>query len=224
MGLVNAAVTAGFSDTVKAVAGAKYAGVVPLMTPGRLCIIWERGRLRELAKIFISYKHDAQPDVRLAAGIVGVLSAKGHTVFIDSQIPVGQEWPTVIEQQLGNAEYLVILISEAAAASEMIVKEVAIAHQLRKKHGLPRLMPVRIAYEAALPYDLGAWLDRIQYAYWRDDQDDQWIYDKILAAISSQALEEPAKWADSPNALAADGNAVSSSASIPPPLPTFDPR
>jgi hypothetical protein len=177
-----------------------------------------------MAQVFVSYKHDMQPDVQLAGGIAAALRAQGHGVFIDSQILIGQEWPAVIEKELNSAEYLVVLLSEAAASSEMIVKEVEIAHRLRKNSGLPRLLPVRIAYEAALPYDLGAWLDRIQYALWRNDQDDQSIYAGILAAISSQQPETAASGSVAPMELSADGNAVAAGACLSAPLPTFDPR
>jgi hypothetical protein len=39
-----------------------------------------------MAKAFISYKHDAQPDVRIANATFERLMKAGNDVFIDSQI------------------------------------------------------------------------------------------------------------------------------------------
>jgi hypothetical protein len=100
-----------------------------------------------MAKAFISYKHDAQPDVRIANATFESLMKAGNDVFIDSQILIGDQWPRVIEEKLSAADYLIVFLSEAAIASEMIIEEVAIARRIRKKDGRPKILPVRVAYE-----------------------------------------------------------------------------
>jgi len=55
------------------------------------------------------------------------LTKAGNDVFIDSQILIGDQWPRVIEERLSAADYLLVFLSEAAIASEMIIEEVAIA-------------------------------------------------------------------------------------------------
>jgi hypothetical protein len=177
-----------------------------------------------MAKAFISYKHEADPDVRIATRIAQEVASAGHEVFIDTQIQVGQEWPTVIADELESSDFLIVLVSEASVASEMIIKEVAVAHGLKKRTGRPVLLPVRVAYEHPLPYDLGAWLDRIQYALWRKEGDDEDVCRVIAAAVSGESTVQTPSKAAAPSALGADGNAVEKGGSYPIPLPAFDPR
>jgi hypothetical protein len=44
----------------------------------------------------------------------------------------------------------------------MVNQEMTLAHDLNK-----RIFPIRVNYDGALPYDLGAYLDKIQYKLWR---------------------------------------------------------
>ena len=170
----------------------------------------------------MSYKHDVQPDVRLANAVSKRLSADQHDVFIDSKIALGDEWPKVIGEQLTASEYLIVFLSEAATASEMVIEEVAIARRVRNKQGKPKILPVRIANEAPFPYDLGAWLDRIQSAFWRTDADDAVIVDHLASAVGNKL--EKAAVGTAASALATDGNAVAQGTKIVTPLPSFDPR
>src|SRR5436853_6525315 len=55
-----------------------------------------------MARAFISYKHDAQPDVRIAEFVYDLLPRHGQNTFIDRQIAIGQEWPGAIEAELNN--------------------------------------------------------------------------------------------------------------------------
>ncbi|MBV9764122.1 MAG: AAA-like domain-containing protein [Acidobacteriaceae bacterium] len=177
-----------------------------------------------MATGFISYKHDSEPDVRIANAVLQGLTAAGHNVFIDNQIRIGEHWPQIIEEKLSAADYVIVLLSEAATASEMIIEEVAMARRIRKKQGRPKILPVRVAYEEPFPYDLGAWLDRIQCAFWRKESDDSIILDQILAAIATGSLPGQIGVNSVATALTADGNAASQGAPMAPPLPAFDPR
>lgn len=176
-----------------------------------------------VAKIFISYKHDAQPDVRLARATAERLAAN-HDVFIDSKIPIGEEWPRVIEQKLTESEFLIVFLSEAATVSEMIIEEIAIARRVRLKERRLKILPVRVAFEAPLPYDLGAALDRIQSASWRTDLDDQAVLDQLFSAIEQGAEGTDGVGLAAVTTLAADGNAAAADRAIAAPLPAFDLR
>jgi hypothetical protein len=163
-------------------------------------------------KVFISYKHGAPLDVRLANSTLERLRQTGNDVFIDSQIKVGDEWPTVIEQKLKESDYFIVFLSSESAVSEMVIEEVKIARRVRKDVGRPKILPVRVAYEQPLPYDLGAWLDRLQQAFWRTDADDSHILDLLVAAMGGSDLPSnaPHPVLDDPQKSA--------------PLPAFDPR
>jgi hypothetical protein len=177
-----------------------------------------------VARVFISYKHGAQPDVRLAGGLANRLRAEGHKVFIDTDLQVGQKWPDLIEDSLKSSDHFVILLSEPSVSSEMVFKESSIAYARYKREGAPILLPVRLAYEEPLPYAMGAWLDNIQHAKWTTEADDATIFDQIAAAVAGQAVASAAQSALNrfPVVLSADGNAANEA--IPAPLPSFDPR
>jgi hypothetical protein len=90
-----------------------------------------------------------------------------HQVFIDRTIPVGREWVKSIQTEIAQADFLVLLLSEHSVQSQMVAEEVRMADANRKQNGKPVLLPVRVNFEGALPYDLGAILNPIQYALWR---------------------------------------------------------
>jgi hypothetical protein len=177
-------------------------------------------------RVFVSYKRNIEPDERLAGYFADYLMQRGHEVFIDQQIRVGQEWPTVIRQELEQSNFLVVLLSERAIASEMILEEVRIAHEFERRRGTPIILPVRVAYTGSLPYDLGAMLNRIQYVVWERDGDEINISEQLAQAID-QNLALPGQPPQAVGAvveLAADGNELSPNVQIAAPLPAFDPQ
>jgi hypothetical protein len=59
--------------------------------------------------------------------------------------------------------------------------EIQTAHdEAQKRDGRPRILPVRVAYEAPLPPDLSAILDRHPYLFWLGPQDDAPLTTKLL--------------------------------------------
>jgi hypothetical protein len=141
--------------------------------------------------IFISYKRNIDPDNSLAAKVFGVLQGCGHDVFIDRTIRVGQEWAEEIEKNVRRSEYLIVFLTQASIASEMVKGEVEIARDQRAKTGKPKILPVRLAYTGALPYPLGAWLDPLQYTLWQSDADTERLIGELEAAVGGSEL--PAK-------------------------------
>jgi hypothetical protein len=180
-----------------------------------------------VASAFISYKHGAQPDERLAAHFAQSLSQYGHHVFVDKQIRIGQSWPELIQAELDAANFVIVLLSKESIASEMIIEEVRISHELKKKKGTPIILPVRISYTERLPYDLGAMLARTQYAFWEKEGDETNIIEQLKTAIS-QGCEFPVhsnlQLVSKSSTLATDGNQLKAETAITPPLPAFDPR
>lgn len=178
-----------------------------------------------MTKVFVSYKHNVLPDTQLAEYFTTYLKKHNHDVFIDSNLIVGDDWPAEIKNQLQSSDYLVVLLSELAIASEMILEEVRLASEYYKDQGRPKILPIRVAYTGGLPYDLGAMLNRIQYALWQADGDEVAIGNQVIAAIGNQSplphvQQDPLQ----PAALGVDGNEVQAVDRIAPPLPNFDPR
>jgi hypothetical protein len=178
-----------------------------------------------MARIFISYKRHNDPDVRLAGLLRNRFTQKGHEVFIDTEIRIGTEWPKTIDAELEKADFLVALLSPEAVTSEMIAAEIAKARALKKTKGKPVILPVRVANEAAFPYDLAGYLNRVQTAFWRNGTDDLPLARTLLAAIANPvATVRPHNARMRPEALGPDGGASVDAAAPAAPLPGFDPR
>ncbi len=119
-----------------------------------------------MAKVFISHRN-VEPDLGLAEALRTGLVCAQHDVFLDAEnILPGDEWPKVIQQEMEGADVLVVLLSESIAESpDMVTEEVAMAREMRRDGGRPRIVPVRVCDFAflGLPYDLRA-IDRRRLA------------------------------------------------------------
>ena len=137
-------------------------------------------------RIFISYKRAVDPDQRLANHFYQLLIEKGHKALIDTTMRTGDAWLELIDQELKTSDYVVVLLSEAAANSEMVQAEIKRAYEYHRIQGKPNTLPVRIRYEGLLPYSVDAFLDRLQYVVWEKEVDDQRVVGEILHAIEGQ--------------------------------------
>lgn len=181
-----------------------------------------------MAKVFISYKRNTEPDEPLALYLCRFLEEHGHTVFIDQKIEIGVEWGREIQTQIETSHFLLVLLSKASVDSEMVVEEVKYAHQRQKTYDHPRILPVRLAYTGTLPYRLSACLEPLQYALWQSASDNEPLAQAILGAINSAAplpqesVEFPGVGAGA--TVSEDGRVISDEETMPPPLPEIDPR
>ena len=179
------------------------------------------------AHLFICYKHNVDPDHKLAHYLYEFLTAQNHKVFIDSVLHAGEAWPEEIDRQLRASDFLVVLLSKASADSEMVRAEVSRAYEYRKLHHKPRTLPVRIAYEGLLPYSIAAFVNPLQYVVWQSDDDNERVARDVLAAIEGQLPKrEPilSKPAAGEFVFSEDGRAITDDEALHPPLPEFDPR
>ncbi len=133
-------------------------------------------------KVFISYKRDVTPDEPLAEEIFTRLSKK-HKVFLDQTIGTGGKWAKVIEKEIRNADYFVLLVSKNSVLSEMVIAEIEIALEANKAKGKPVILPVRLNYKDQLEYRLRAYLNSINYAFWRNKADTNKLIADLNAAI-----------------------------------------
>ena len=122
-----------------------------------------------MARVFISYKH-VEPDLTVAHALSTALDGI-HEVFIDTKIPLGATWGNVIEESLGQADWIIALVSAKSATSAMVVTEIETAHRLNVERGRPILIPIRLGDIGALHYPLSAYMSRFQQAEWRTDAD-----------------------------------------------------
>lgn len=140
--------------------------------------------------LFISYKRGASPDEPLALQLYEQLRTR-HTVFIDQAMAVGTPWAERIDQELRQADVLVLLLSAEAVGSEMVLAEVETAQRLQKFLGKPRILPVRVAYPEILPYPLSAYLNPLQWALWDSPADTPGLIADLERAMAGEQLRAP---------------------------------
>jgi hypothetical protein len=141
-------------------------------------------------KLFVSYKRNVEPDEPLARQIVAALTSRGHDVFIDQRLQIGQEWAKEIERRVRTSDYLIVLLTAASSASEMVRGEVEIARKAAEEPGgKPKILPVRVAFRDALPYPLRAYLDPIQYTCWDGPSDTAPLLQALDAVLAGQPAE-----------------------------------
>lgn len=157
-----------------------------------------------MAKIFISYKRDIEPDMPIASAVYEVLRQdRDHEVFIDQSLQVGEKWGERIQTAIKESDYLIIFLSEASVHSEMVIAEVETAHHHGKIHDKPVILPVRLAYNEPLVYPLSAYLNPLQWAVWNTNDDTPRLIAELQRAISGGQLPDQAAKAE-PSSLASE--------------------
>lgn len=135
-------------------------------------------------QIFISYRRNSTPDEPLAMRLGTALERAGYRIFVDRKILIGLDWAREIQHQIEESDFMLVLLSEASIQSEMVVEEVIHAAKQTESTGKARLIPIRLAFNGPLPYQLGPILDKLQYAAWYSESDDVRLLEQIREAIS----------------------------------------
>jgi hypothetical protein len=145
--------------------------------------------LRARAEIFMSYKRNVEPDRTVVENVANALRARGHSVFLDRHLKVGEEWAREIEEAVRRSDFLIVFLSRASSNSEMVTREVEIARdEAAKSDKGPRILPVRLSYTDPLPYPLSAWLDRVAYFLWRGEEDTDQLVQLLETKVAGASL------------------------------------
>ena len=189
--------------------------------PCELLLRWDllKGRIKtsgQKARLFLSYKRDAQPDQKVVDFLLENLSDLGYTLFIDTEtLRAGEDWLKRIDQELKESDFLVVLLSPASADSEMVQSEVHRAYEYRKLYGNPRVLPIRVGLDGMLPYSISAFLNPLQYIVWNDENDNERVTRELMQAIQGELLAKDPTIA-TPLVVSED--------SVSRPVPEFDAR
>src|SRR5215213_11278037 len=140
-----------------------------------------------MAKIFMSYKRNSEPDTPVATAVYETLR-QDHEVFIDTTIQVGEKWAERIQVAIKESDYLLTFLSEHSVNSEMVVAEIETAHHHGKTYGKPAILPVRLNFNEPLVYPLSAYLNPLQWALWNSDLDTQKLIAELKQAIAGGQL------------------------------------
>ncbi|WFP51966.1 alpha/beta fold hydrolase [Methylomonas sp. EFPC3] len=174
-------------------------------------------------QIFISYRH-TKPDEDLALELEKALVADGQQVFVDRRMLLGTDWATEIDRRLRAADIFIVLLSADSIRSDMVRQEIMLAHQLRQL-GKLRILPVRIRFTGALPYDLGGYLNPLQYAVWTGEHATSDVVASIKQAIRQNTnLPQAGHIADEPDGADQIRKLHAITEECGAPLPQVDPR
>lgn len=140
-----------------------------------------------MAKIFISYKRNVEPDTPVATAVYESLR-HDHIVFMDTTLTVGEKWAERIRTAIKESDYLIIFLSENSVHSEMVIAEIETAHHHGKANGKPAILPVRLTYTEPLVYPLSAYLNPLQWALWDKESDTPRLIADLQRAVSGGIL------------------------------------
>jgi len=86
-------------------------------------------------------------------------------------------------------DFLIVLLSAAAIASEMVIEEIRRAHDRHCTDGRPIIIPLRVRYDGDLGYMLGACINPLQWARWESASDSARILQEILQVVMSLSAQ-----------------------------------
>lgn len=139
-------------------------------------------------RIFVSYKRDVLPDEPLVKQITMALQGQ-HTIFLDRNMPVGTVWAQRIEQEIKQADFMIVFISEHAINSEMLRAETELAYKLYRNTGRPTIIPVRLNFVSPFQYPLSKFLNDFNWAVWNDEHDTPRLIDELGSALRGEPFK-----------------------------------
>ncbi|MEG4204679.1 AAA-like domain-containing protein [Microcoleus sp. Pol7_A1] len=142
------------------------------------------------------------------------LSAAGHEVFFINNSSDSASY-------LKRCDYLLLLISQESAASEMVLEQVQLAKELHNFTAhKPAILPILVEFNTPLSFDLLSYLAGVQPWLWRGADDSSKLLSEILNIIKEGRTSLTAD-----HELAVEWNAISSTKqSIIQPLPAAPPE
>lgn len=180
------------------------------------------------ACIYICYKHHAQPDEELALFLHDALTAQGHQSCVDPLLRAGAASLVEVDREIKGSDFFIVLLSAAAADSEMVTSEISQAYQYHRLQGKPDLLPVRVAYDGPWPYALRNFWQPLHYLEWHSQADNEGLVAEILRAIAGKLPQPVIAAADSSayvtDVISEDGQLIPRHQIALPPLPAFDPH
>lgn len=136
-------------------------------------------------KIFISYNREPNSSA-LAQSLRAHFKSQGFQLFMDIEdTPVGADWAKTILQEINSCDYFILLLSQRANSSEMVIKEVEEASCRLKKEGSPKILPIRVDFpvEERLNARLHSLLYRTQQIEWSNKSDSEKVISRIEDVI-----------------------------------------
>ena len=140
--------------------------------------------------IVLLYRRNTQPDLQLVDLIERELVSAGNHVFVDRQMGIGVEWARVIDARIRAADAVIVVVSAAGMASEMLQYEVEAAADEHRKRGHPLILPIAVGVALLPSGPVGELLGSLQSATWLGGADDQRALDEVRAVLANASWEK----------------------------------
>jgi hypothetical protein len=139
-------------------------------------------------RIFLCYKRRARPDASLAQSLAQALSPR-YPLFFDQGALLSADQIQRIQNELLQADDLIVLVSDEAMRSELVLSQLEIVRE-RHHAGSPRpqLLPVRLPYQEVLSPTLVHELAGIPWTFWAGDADTPRLLQELEAALQGGKL------------------------------------
>lgn len=141
-------------------------------------------------KVFISYNREST-SAALAQHLRQRALKDGFQVFMDVEdIAAGADWAATILEELRSCHYFILLLSEKANNSEMVIKETELANRFRQETGKPITIPIRVQFpfEKRLNHRLHTLLQRIHQLEWKSEADTTPVMEKVFEVLHCRKL------------------------------------
>jgi hypothetical protein len=136
------------------------------------------------SRVALFYKRGAQPDEEVVSWLEQELTAHGYRVFLDRGMRIGLSWAEQLQRGIADADAVVALLSSASVSSEMVEWELNSALECAQSgQGRPRLLAVRLNFEAELSSKLAPILDHFHHFDWGGPQDSPRLLTDLLDAL-----------------------------------------
>ncbi len=136
-------------------------------------------------KVFISYNRE-KISSDLAYRLRSKLKEEGFQLFMDVEdTPIGADWAKTILHEINSCQYFILLLSEKANLSEMVIKEVEEAYRRTTSTGQPIILPIRINFplDQRMNARLHSMLHRIQQLEWKNHRDTSLTLSRMLDVL-----------------------------------------
>jgi AAA-like domain/TIR domain len=139
-------------------------------------------------KVLISYTHQA-PSPTLAQEFYQALQKAGHQTFLaGEEQQQGFTWTQRFDTALQQSDYLLLLLYEQAANSEMVTEAVRRAKEIQasRPDSKPNILP--LCFSKSLNYDLKAYLQHVPQLLWNPEDSTRPPIQEILSLIANDEV------------------------------------
>ncbi|MCA9706134.1 MAG: AAA-like domain-containing protein [Myxococcales bacterium] len=148
-------------------------------------------------RVFISCRGDVAADLELALRFYDALADAGASAFLAPKNTTGDDcWVQAVTQAMSASDVLLLLLSPQAAVSEMVAREVELAHRLDEARAdVLRIVPVKVRFPEgdAQLHPVQEYLQGLEHSSWHDGHDTARIVRRVLGhAEASTSPQAPA--------------------------------